>query len=198
MRILNCWLPIYTLLVFSSAYLAQASDVIFYGEPSVGIGYNSLNVSLGGAIADLNNKGSGLIVGGLLGWRADYVHLQILGGAEQMFLNTSGSGGLLHFGGGLGWEWNLPLMTNIFFKSFSPYGDNISTESSSFFGLGVGLSYFISEKIKLNFDYIGFDTELEGFGFKGDLFSITMSFPTNFNYPKEWWRVRQAPGSESL
>ncbi|MBL7670563.1 MAG: hypothetical protein JNM39_08755 [Bdellovibrionaceae bacterium] len=172
------------------------SDVVFYGEPYAGIAYNSVHASYGvSSIKDPTYKGAGLTAGMNLGWHSDYVHLLIGGGLDHIFYDPSFRGGLWNLGVGIGWEWNIPLMTTIFIRNSNFYGaSDESFSNSNFNSIELGFSYFFSEELKANFSYSSFDQSVSSVGVKSDLFRLSMSFPFAIDYPNEWWRLRRRLG----
>lgn len=173
-----------------------ASDVVFYGEPYAGLAYNSLHSSYGVAsISDPTVKGPGISAGMNLGWHSDYVHLLLGTGLDHIFYDSGFRGGQWNLGVGVGWEWNIPLMTTLFFRNSRFYGtDNQTFSDVNFTSFELGFSYFFSETLKANLTYSSFDQSVSSVGFKSDLFRVTMSFPFVIDYPNEWWRLRRRLG----
>jgi hypothetical protein len=180
------------LFFLAMPFEALAGDVVFYGEPSLGVSYNQIRFALNSSsVADVVVKGPGVSGGMNIGWYADYVHLILGGGVDNIFYDSLLQGGQWNLGAGVGWEWNVPMMTTLFVRNIGFYGSNGDTLSNAnFFSVGLGLSYFISESMKINLSYSTFSQTISSTDIKSDLYQMTISFPFVFNYPNEWWRTR--------
>ena len=157
----------------------------------------SARASVEGANLAGSSSGSSLAGGANLGWRTDYMHVLIgIDYNNWTFKSDSGSGntGVLSYGFGLGYEWNLPMMTTIMLKGASIVSQSASaTTKDALFGASVGIAYFISPWMKFNVDYSHYHQSptIAGVDLSVDIsvIGVGLSFPIDINYPTEWWRT---------
>lgn len=134
-----------------------------------------------------------------MGWRTDYIHVLIAVDYNQLAF-SSGSAGILSYGLGLAYEWNLPLITTVVLKGASIVSQNSSAATKdSLFGGTVSLGWFVTEGgwAKLSLDYtrlhqaatITSGTISTDVSIDVDMVGVSLSFPMDINYPTEWWRV---------
>jgi hypothetical protein len=195
------------LLVLSFSYLGfsqaaistMADERLFYAEPDVGLvpTYGvKIKTDGGGKFTD---DGQGFSAGANLGWQIEYVHIiwGLRGGILKSAEDSNLSYSYQEAGAGLGWEWNIPLMTTVMFVGGRVTSDagGGSNSISGGFGIRAALSYFLTESMKFNVSYtsMGFDQEVSGFKVKTSLDTVlaSFSFPFEVPYPQDWWRNRR-------
>lgn len=176
-------------LLFPSSIFA--AEIVFYGEPFIGFANQKVKIKvpvLGEYSTNINQLSAGMN----LGWSVDYVHLMVGAGANHNFDHTAGEGGQWNLGVGAGWEWNVPIMTTIFFRNIGGYSTNGESVSDlNFIFVELGLSYFIREDIKANLAYSTLSKTIDSAEIKMDQIKLTLSFPFDFNYPSQWWRLNK-------
>lgn len=169
-------------------------DVTFYGEPILGLGRVQMDTPTALITGSTATSDSGFMpyLGLNLGWQVDYVHILFHGKYGRNFGDEFGDSNYNEFGFGVGWEWNIPLITTIIYK----FSGKTSVGSRDFNG-GTGfefqLGYFVSEDLKasLVFSDVSYDSGTgtgSTNGLDASFFGASLSFPMSISYPSEWWR----------
>jgi hypothetical protein len=187
--------------------MARAADTVFYWEPKASAAYMTGAVKFDSGLPNVKVTAYGAMVGANLGWRNDYVHLILAADyTEALFTGSTttttsvggksisttssnnGTGGILDFGAGFGWEWNIPMMTTLYIKGGTGVASSGTIASGSIFGGGLELAYFFSEKAKLNIGTNVFSQSQGGGSLQITEIYVGVSFPMAINYPDSWWR----------
>lgn len=169
-------------------------DVTFYGEPILGLGQLSMDSSVALATNSTERSDSGIMpyFGAHLGWQVDYVHVLFHGKYGRNFGDVFGDSNYREFGVGVGWEWNIPLITTVIYK-FSGKTNVEGRDISGGSGFELQLGYFVSEDLKASFVYSAVSFDLDSVGtttnsVDADFIGLSLSFPMAIPYPSEWWR----------
>ncbi len=196
-RFIQSCFSLFAIVVLISTFCSPtaASDfpgreVIFYAEPLLGIGAASVEARQG-LLANNSASDDGYLpyLGVNVGWQVDYVHLITHFKYGQYLGDTFTDGSYREFGLGVGWEWNIPLITTILFK-FGGSAEVGNAKSTSGGGLEVSLGYFVSEDIKASLVYssTSFGSDEDNTSVDMDFVGVSVSFPFELGYPSEWWR----------
>lgn len=164
-------------------------SVEFYFEPGVSVGIFNSSIAAVGRVLQRSN--ASLSLSGNLGWRSQYIHLFLpiqlhTVGAPSGTGSRAFEGVPYSLGLGVGYEWNLPLMTNIGFKVLNAGENQLAGGLGGF----IGLSYFFSEKFKLNLQYETYSAVLTS-GLPSSTTSVILlgvSMPLVIDYPIRHWR----------
>lgn len=169
-------------------------DVTFYGEPILGLGQLSMDSTVALVTNSTERSDSGIMpyFGANLGWQVDYVHVLFHGKYGRNFGDVFGDSTYREFGVGVGWEWNIPLITTVIYK-FSGKTDVDGRDISGGSGFELQLGYFVSEDLKASFVYSAVSFDLDAVGVAtnsvdADFIGVSLSFPMAIAYPSEWWR----------
>jgi hypothetical protein len=133
--------------------------------------------------------GAGAIGGLVFGNQTDYVHL-LLGLKLGVLTGDDLVSDLSYsdFSLGLGWEWNIPLMTTfeLVIASAGLDGNDLSGGA----GQRITLSYFFGEHFKIYAAQSSLSFSVGDDEYDLSLTTFGVALPFSLDYPDKWWRKR--------
>jgi hypothetical protein len=122
---------------------------------------------------------------------AEVHYLNMSGDSEREILGAKG----FESGIGLGWEWKIPLMTSFSLSSVELTEGQNTYQAG---GFKIGISYFLKESVKMNVSFQNLGASDNSSAGSNQIYQATMSFPLDFQYPKEYWRENRTAQPSGL
>jgi len=177
------------LFLIISCFSSASYALPLYLQPGFGVSKPKSNDSSPLGLLDLK-----------FGMQKEYVQLSFLSARyflSEKFANELGSG-LYTVGAGVGWEWNIPLITHIYADMAGGYMDKEEViKDLDVKGYHVGIGYFLTPEHLINFEYTQLEvtynltTDAPGAADRiAELkaFSVYYTYLFDFDYPDLWWR----------